>query len=265
MDLKKPEKSFTYNGIISEVYADKNGLGQAAAALVAARLREAIAKKGHARAIFATGASQYEFLAALVKAEGVDWTKVTGFHLDEYLGMSDQHPASFRRYLRERLFGLLPFAAVHLLNGNASDAEAECRRYSALLAAGEIDIACIGIGENGHLAFNDPPADFNSPNLVNVVNLDQACRQQQVGEGHFPTLDSVPKQALSLSIPAILRAKTISCVVPDLRKAKAVKCSVEGPLTPQCPGSVLRKHADVHLYLDRDSASLLSPATMRGR
>ncbi len=264
MNLKAPEKRSTYNSIMAEVYADKNDLGKAAAELVAGRLREAIAKKGRARVIFATGASQYEFLAALVKTQGVDWIKVTGFHLDEYLAMSDQHPASFRRYLRERLFGLLPFGAVHLLQGDAPDAGAECRRYGVLLAEEEIDIACIGIGENGHLAFNDPPADFNSPNLVNIVVLDEACRRQQVGEGHFPNLDSVPKQALSLSIPAILRAKTISCVVPDLRKAKAVKCSVEGPLTPQCPGSVLRRHADVHLYLDRDSASLLSPATMQG-
>jgi len=264
MKAQKPKQVFTRLGIMVEVYDSKVELGKAAAEFVAARLSEAIQRQGQARAIFATGASQYEFLDALVQHQEVDWRRVTAFHLDEYLGMSDQHPASFRRYLNERLFSKLPFAAVHLLRGDAPDAKAECRRYAALLEAGPIDIACIGIGENGHLAFNDPPADFRSPNLVNVVNLDTKCRMQQVGEGHFPTLADVPTQALSLSIPAILRAKTISCVVPDTRKAEAVRCSLEGRLSRMCPASVLRRHPDVHMYLDEGSASLLSAKTRKG-
>lgn len=262
MPLSGPVKRFVCAGITAEIYGDKGDLGQAAAEFVAGRLREAIARRGHARAIFATGASQYEFLAALVQHKEVEWPKVTAFHLDEYLGMSAQHPASFRRYLQERLFGLLPFGAVHLLQGDASDAESECQRYSALLAEDKIDIACIGIGENGHLAFNDPPADFDTPKLVHVVSLDEACRRQQVGEGHFATLEDVPQRALSLSIPAILRAEAISCVVPDLRKAKAVQCALEGPISPKCPASALRRHPFVRLYLDLASASLLSAATL---
>ncbi len=264
MKAQKPIQAFNRHGIMCEVYDSKVELGKAAAELVAGRISDALKSQGAARVIFATGASQYEFLDALVQHQEVDWTRVTAFHLDEYLGMSDQHPASFRRYLRERLFSKLPFGTVHLLDGSATDAKAECRRYSALLEAGPIDIACIGIGENGHLAFNDPPADFQSPNLVNVVNLDHKCRMQQVGEGHFPTLADVPTQALSQSIPAILRAKTISCVVPDARKAEAVRCSLEGRLTRMCPGSVLRRHADVHMYLDEGSASLLPAKTRKG-
>jgi glucosamine-6-phosphate deaminase len=256
-DTINPVRQARYDWGKLEIYGDKVTLGQAAAALVAGCLRDAIAKGGHAAMILATGASQYEYLDALRKMKGVDWQRVTAFHLDEYLGMSDQHPASFRRYLRERVFDHLPFGAIHLLDGDATDAAAECQRYSRLLAAQPIDVACIGIGENGHLAFNDPPADFDTPALVHVVTLDEACRRQQVGEGHFATFADVPTHALSLTIPAILRANAISCVVPDLRKASAVRCSVEGPVTPNCPASALQKHANVRLYLDQDSASLL--------
>ena len=267
MDIQtnlSPQRQFEVADVQVQVFADKNRLGQAAAGFVADRVRHAIAARGEANVIFATGASQYEFLDALVQIEDVDWSQVNAFHLDEYLGLPDTHPASFRRYLRERLFEHLPFGAVYLLNGTAPDPQAECARYAALLAKRTIDLACIGIGENGHLAFNDPPADFTTPNLVHVVTLDKACRQQQVGEGHFPSLDAVPKQALSLSIPAIMRAATISCVVPDLRKAEAVRCTLEGPVTPDCPASVLRRHDDCALFLDVDSASLLSPQTTSG-
>jgi glucosamine-6-phosphate deaminase len=259
-----PQRQFEVADVQVQVFAAKARLGEAAAIFVADRVRRAIAARGEASVIFATGASQYEFLDALVQIEDVDWSCVTAFHLDEYLGLSDTHSASFRRYLRERLFDHLPFGTVHLLNGTAPDPQAECARYAALLAKREIDLACIGIGENGHLAFNDPPADFNTPNLVHVVTLDQACRQQQVGEGHFPSLEAVPEQALSLSIPAIMRAATISCVVPDLRKAEAVRCTLEGPITPDCPASVLRRHDACALFLDVDSASLLSPQTVSG-
>jgi glucosamine-6-phosphate deaminase len=253
-----PARRASYGWGKLEIYADKVSLGQAAAAFVAGCLRDALAERGSAAMILATGASQYEFLDALRVVDGVDWSRVTAFHLDEYLGMSDQHPASFRRYLRERVFDHLSFAAVNLLDGDAADPAAECARYSRLLASQPIDVACIGIGENGHLAFNDPPADFATQELVHVVTLDEACRGQQVGEGHFPTFADVPTHALSLTIPAILRASAISCVVPDLRKAQAVRCAVEGPVTPDCPASALQRHAHVRLFLDTDSALLLA-------
>jgi len=245
-------------GIRILVFSDKGSLGRAASRRVAAAIAEAVEARGAANVVFATGASQYEFLAALRETE-VRWERVTAFHLDEYLGLSAEHPASFRRFLRERLFDLLPFAAVHLLEGDASEPEVEAARYEALLRGVCIDVACIGIGENGHLAFNDPPADFESPRLVNVVTLDRACRMQQVGEGHFAGLEDVPRQALSLSIPAILSARIISCVAPDRRKAEAVRAALEGPVTPTCPASALRRHGEVYLYLDQASASLLSP------
>jgi glucosamine-6-phosphate deaminase len=238
-----------------KVLADKQALGQAAADYVATTVQSAIERQGHARVIFATGASQYEFLDALVQLDTVDWSKVTAFHLDEYIGIPVDHPASFRRYLKERLFGRLTFGAVHLLDGMASDLEATCRAYGALLAEHPVDLACIGIGENAHLAFNDPPADFETDALVHVVTLDDACRRQQVGEGHFASVADVPQQALSLSIPAILRARSISCAVPDARKAAAVRCALEGPVVPDCPASALRTHADCHLFLDEQSAS----------
>ena len=240
-----------------QVFDDKGALGTAAASFVAERLRRAVVKRGAASVILATGASQYEFLVALRQME-VDWARVTAFHLDEYLGMSADHPASFRRYLREQLFDHLPFAAVHLLEGDAAEPAQECLRYASLLKQGTIDVACIGIGENGHLAFNDPPAEFDTLNLVHVVDLDEVCRRQQVGEGHFSAIEEVPRQALSLSIPAILAALTISCVVPDQRKAEAVRCTLEGAISADCPASALRRHGDCHLFLDSDSASLLS-------
>ena len=241
------------------VYATKTALGEAAAAHVADIIKQAILIRGQARVIFATGASQYEFLAALVQLKDiVDWKHVTAFHLDEYIGLSDTHPASFRLYLRERLFSLLPFKTVHLLDGTAANAKAEAERYAILLASGPIDLACVGIGENAHLAFNDPPADFETARLVHVVTLDEACRRQQVGEGHFPSMESVPRQALSLSVPAILRADNISCVVPDARKAAAVQCALEGPVVPDCPSSALQKHLHTTVFLDTDSAAGLT-------
>lgn len=261
MTEKALKHRFKVEGINVQVFADKDALGAAAAEFVAARLRQAIAGRGEANIVLATGVSQYEFLDVLRRVEGIDWASVTAFHLDEYLGLAAHHPASFRRYLRERFFDYLPFGAVHLLEGDAPDPVQECRRYAALLEERTIDVACIGVGENAHLAFNDPPADFDAPDLVHVVNLDEACRRQQVGEGHFATLEDVPQQALSLSIPAILAARTISCMVPDRRKAQAVRCALEGPILPDCPASALRRHPDCRLYLDAASASLLSPAT----
>jgi glucosamine-6-phosphate deaminase len=246
------------------VYPEKEAMGEAAAGFVAKTLRKSIAEQGFARVIFATGASQYAFLAALVEISDVDWSKVQAFHLDEYLGLPKTHPASFRKYLNERLFSHLSFGAIHMLDGMSEDRQAECARYGALLATAPIDVACIGIGENGHLAFNDPPADFEAPSLVHVVELDARSRQQQVGEGHFATLDDVPTRALTLSIPAIMQAKVISCVVPDERKAEAVQCALEGPITPDCPGSVMRRHPAVHMWCDEPAVSRLSDETMGG-
>jgi glucosamine-6-phosphate deaminase len=255
------KQQFKLGGIDGHIFADKSRIGAVAAESVAGSLRRAVARSGEANLIFATGASQYEFLDALRQVQEIDWARITAFHLDEYLGLSGQHPASFRRFLQERLFNYLPFGTIHLLQGDVSNPLEECRRYASLLVERSIDVACIGIGENGHLAFNDPPADFNTPNLVQVVTLAESCRRQQVGEGHFATIEDVPRQALSLSIPAILSARKISCVVPDQRKAEAVRCAMEGPVSPDCPASALRQHQNCHLYLDSDSASLLSAAT----
>ena len=260
MSDPRPLRQFRVDTIDVRVFPDAGSLAVAAAAFVAGRVRDALAACGQANVIFATGASQVAFLAALVRLEGPDWQRVTAFHLDEYLGMSADHPASFRRYLRERLFDRLPFGAVHLLAGDAPDPGAECARYEALLRDRQIDLACVGIGENGHLAFNDPPADFATRELVRVVTLDEACRRQQVGEGHFPTLADVPTQALSLSIPAILAARIISGVVPDARKAAAVRRALEEDVSPWCPASALRRHGDCTLFLDTQSASALTAA-----
>lgn len=245
-------------GLEVQLFDSKATLGKAAADFVAECLRRAISERGEANLLLATGASQYEFLEELCKIRDVGWARTTAFHLDEYCGMQADHPASFRRYLHERVFQHLPFHQVHLLQGDAPDPHKEVQRYAGLLAGRVIDIACIGIGENAHLAFNDPPADFDTQELLHIVDLDVACRHQQVGEGHFDRVEDVPKQALSLTIPAILSARTISCAVPDRRKAKAVRCALEGPLSPDCPASILRRHNDSHLFLDPESASLLS-------
>ena len=257
MDNLEPY-NFLQLGINVRVFREKLQLGAAASTCVAESLRKALSQRGEANLILATGASQYEFLDALRLEKDVDWSQINAFHLDEYIGLTSQHPASFRRYLKERVFKYLPFKTIHLLQGDSADPEGEARRYAALIAACTIDVACIGIGENGHLAFNDPPADFNAGPLVHVQSLDLACRQQQVGEGHFLNIDDVPQKAITLSIPAILRAEMISCVTPDFRKAQAVRCALEGPLSPKCPASALRNHQNCHLFLDLHSASLLS-------
>ncbi len=243
-----------------DVSPSKHALGQAAAASAAEGLRQALAASGRANLIVATGASQFEMLRALTAADGIDWHKVTAFHLDEYIGLPVTHKASFRAYLRERFVAALPsrLAAFHEVNGENPDPAAECRRLGDLIAQHPIDVACIGIGENGHLAFNDPPANFNAKDAYLVVTLDEACRKQQLGEGWFPTFADVPQRAISMSIPQILKSRRIVCTVPDERKAQAVKGALEGPLTNLCPASVLRTHADCGLFLDQGSASLLT-------
>ena len=242
------------------VSSDKLAMAKAAAAYASEKIIEAIRKRGCANIIVATGASQFDFLKELISNPGIDWTKVTGFHLDEYVGMSSSHIASFRGYLRERFVNAVPkpLAIFHEVNGEYPDAAAECRRLGKLIAAAPIDVACVGIGENAHLAFNDPPADFDTEEAYLVVKLDEACRRQQVGEGWFKSLEEVPKQAITMSIRQILKSARIVCTVPDARKAEAVRGTVEGPVTNTCPASILQKHADCTIFLDAAAASKLS-------
>jgi len=238
----------------------KEACGRAAAAHAARALRRALAEAGEATLVLATGASQFEMLDALVHEPGIAWPKITCFHLDEYIGLGADHPASFRRYLRERFVDRLPEppAAFHWVRGDAPDPKAECRRLGELIRRRRIDLACVGIGENGHLAFNDPPADFETTEPYLVVDLDEACRRQQLGEGWFETLDEVPRQAISMSVRQILSAGEIVCTVPEARKAEAVRRTVEGAVTPEVPASILQRHPATTLYLDVDSASLIT-------
>ncbi len=240
------------------VYDDATEMGEAASAHVALYLKDTVMHRKKANLLLATGASQFAFLDALKKDPSIEWKKITVFHLDEYLNLSDQHPASFRKYLKERILDEVNPKKVYFLNGDAGDIDSEIERYEALLKEHPIDVACIGIGENGHLAFNDPPvADFEDPKLVKVVELDKACRRQQLGEGWFDSLDDVPTHALSMTIPAIMNSKQISCVVPDERKAEAVHKALFGPVTTDCPASILRQHDDTVLFLDKGSARKL--------
>lgn len=234
---------------------NKNDLGQKAAMKGADHIREAIRKRGEANIIVATGSSQFEMLSALV-TEKIDWTKVTAFHLDEYIGLPESHPASFRKYLRERFASQVPLRSFNYINGE-SDPVKECRRLGSLIKEHLIDVAFVGIGENGHLAFNDPPADFETDEPYLVVNLDEACRRQQLGEGWFPFLEDVPLQAISMSIRQIMKSGAIICSVPDLRKAGAVRRTLKEPVSPAVPASILRTHPETCLYLDRDSASMV--------
>ena len=235
---------------------DPSRLAAAAAADAAARIRTAIERSGRARLVAATGASQIMFLDRLVREPGVDWRQVELFHLDEYIGLSIEHPASFRRYLLERLIAPAGITRYHLLDGE-HDATGVCRDVGRLLRQAPVDVAFAGIGENGHLAFNDPPADFDAEDPYLVARLDDRCRRQQVGEGWFARLEDVPGTAISMSVRQILEARAIVCVVPDRRKAEAVRGTIEGPIDPMVPATILRRHADVTIYLDRDSASLL--------
>ena len=234
----------------------KTELGDKAAVTGAELIREAIQINGAANIIVATGASQFEMINTLVKQD-IDWSKVTAFHLDEYIGMSEKHPASFRKYLKERFVDLVSLKEFNYVNGD-TEPHAECRRLDELISKYPIDVAFIGIGENGHLAFNDPPADFDTEEAYLVVNLDEKCRLQQMGEGWFQTLDAVPDRAISMSVKQIMKSNAIICSVPDARKAEAVKGAVEGTITPLVPASILQQHEATWLYLDKDSASLLS-------
>lgn len=240
------------------IFKSKQELGQAAAEDAARLIRQAITERGRAYLIAATGASQFEFLDALVRHPDIDWSKVTFFHLDEYVGLPESHPASFRKYLKERIVDLVHPGVFNFVDGEAADPASECRRVGELISSSTIDAAFVGIGENGHLAFNDPPADFETEEPYIVVQLDEACRRQQLGEGWFTSLEQVPGKAISMSIREILRSRNILCIVPDKRKAQAVKNSLESEVSPNYPASVLKQHAHTTIYLDTDSASLLS-------
>jgi glucosamine-6-phosphate deaminase len=246
--------------MLIKVFNDRVALGQAAAEQAAAAIRRAIAQLDHARIIAATAASQLEFLDFLTKAPGIDWSKVEAFHLDEYIGLPASHPGSFRKMLVEQLVQKTGIANYHLLDGDAADPLEVVQRVGQRLASQPVDIAFLGIGENGHVAFNDPPADFRIEDPYIIVDLDEACRQQQVGEAWFADISQVPKRAISMSVRQILKAREILAVVPGPRKAKAVKACFEGEVGPMAPASILRTHPNVTIYLDRNSASLLGPA-----
>jgi len=248
--------------MIVKRFDTRPAMAQTAAAHAASSMRGAIAARGRARIVVATGASQLEFLQDLTANQEVDWSRVTLFHLDEYVGLSIAHPASFRKYILERVIGPVSLRDYVLLDGEGDVGEV-CRQAGAALDEAPIDVAFVGIGENGHLAFNDPPADFTTDEPYLVVQLDHACRRQQVGEGWFGSIDEVPKSAISMSVRQILKAREILCVVPDARKAVPVKAALEGPVTADLPASVLREHANVTMYLDADSAALLQPDTLR--
>jgi len=248
--------------VIVKVFEDKLSLSKAAAEQASAAIRNAIRDYGWARIIAATGTSQLDFLDALTSAKNIDWQRVEMFHLDEYVGLPISHPASFRKYLLERLIHNVGIRNYHLLDGDGDPAEV-VRRVGKALRSAPVDVAFVGIGENGHLAFNDPPADFQTEEPYLIVELDEACLRQQVGEGWFATISEVPRRAISMSVRQILKAKEIISVVPDARKAPAVKSCFDGNISPMAPASILRTHPAATIYLDRESASLLSPRTLR--
>jgi glucosamine-6-phosphate deaminase len=247
--------------MILRVFEDKVSLGAAAAKQAAAAIQRAIGERGMARVVAASAASQFQFLEALTATPGIDWKEVELFHLDEYIGLPMTHPASFCKFLHEHLIGKTGITNHHLLNGEGDPAEV-IRRTNAAISAAPIDIAFVGIGENGHLAFNDPPADFETEEPYIIVTLDEPCRQQQVGEGWFANLDAVPKQAISMSVKQVLKAREILAVSPDTRKAKAIHECFDGPISPNAPASILRTHSNATIYLDRNSAALLRPETL---
>ena len=247
--------------MIFKIYEDKPSLGKAAASQAAAAIRRAIAQNGRARVVAASAASQFEFLAALIAEPGIDWKKIELFHLDEYIGLPMTHPASFCKFLNDRLISQTGITHTHLLDGE-KDPAAVIAEVSQSISAAPIDVAFLGIGENGHIAFNDPPADFDTEAPYIVVQLDEPCRQQQVGEGWFPDLADVPTHAISMSVRQVLKAKEILAIVPDARKAAAIAACFNGPVTPLAPSSILRTHSNATIYLDRNSAARLSPEAL---
>jgi len=260
-ERSSPTKCFTVDALAVRVYPTQRQMAADAAQLAGEHLVATLAAKESAAVILASATSQIMFLEALVGLEGIDWPRVTLFHMDEYLGVSPDHPASFRRFLRERVASRLPVRCFHYLEGECLEPLTECDRYARLLKAQPVDLCVLGIGENGHVAFNDPPvADFEDPRTVKLVKLDLPCRQQQVGEGCFPSLAAVPEYAFTLTIPTLCSATRLLCVVPERRKAQAVRATLQGPISTACPASVLRRFPQATLFLDADSASLLQAA-----
>lgn len=261
--MSKPQCRYHVSGrLAAEIHPDRETLGRRAARSVAAYLHDILAAQATARVIFACAPSQNEFLAALIDpvlcGVRLDWHRVTAFHMDDYVGLRGDQPQSFRHYLRTRLLDHVPMGEFHPLPAEEPDLEATCRRYEALLAKAPIDLICMGVGENGHIAFNDPPvADFDDPVLVKQVELDRACREQQVSDGCFPDFDAVPRLALSLTVPVFRRAKRLSIHVPGARKARAARATMNGPISAECPASILRLHPHATLYLDEESAGML--------
>ena len=244
------------------IYNTKNELGKSAAANASAIIRKSLQEKDTANIVLATGASQFEMLNDLVEYTDIDWSKVRMFHLDEYVGISDSHPASFRNYLQQRFVSKVSeLKDVCFIRGDHEDPNQECGRLNNIISGLTIDLCCVGIGENGHLAFNDPPADFKVDDPYIVVELDEACRNQQFGEGWFDSFEDVPRKAISMSIKQIMKSDQIICSVPDKRKAVAVKNCMEGEVTPEHPASMLQKHSDCQIFLDTDSASLLTKSS----
>ncbi len=258
MRASRAVERFRVERLAVEVHPTRGQMGQAAADAVAATLRAVIAAQGRARVVFASAPSQNEFLAGLVAATGIDWPRVTAFHMDEYVGMRADAPQSFARFIRTHLLDRVPAGHAHYIGGAAIDPARECARYAALIAEAPIDLVCMGIGENGHIAFNDPPvADFADPLAVKVVALDERCRMQQVHEGAFADVPSVPTYAITLTVPVLMGAACVSCVVPATSKAEAVRDTLAGEVSTRCPASILRTHPRATLYLDADSAQLV--------
>ncbi len=258
--MSSPSQPRSFQAGEAAVFIEANieSVGASAARQAANLIRRAIAKRGKARIIAATGNSQIYVVAALVK-EDVNWSVVEVFHMDEYVGISADHPASFRRWIRERIEKTVSPGKIQYLDGDAPDIAAEIERYTGLLTTAPIDLAFVGFGENGHIAFNDPhEADFEDPATVKKATLDEACRLQQVGEGHFEGLFSVPKYALTVSCSGLFMAENWVCSVPEARKARAVQCALEGPISVSCPASLGQRHANTFVYLDTESAALLS-------
>ncbi len=254
-------RAFKVDRLAVKVFRTRRELGEAAGTAVAARMRELLAAQPKVRMIFAAAPSQAELLETLVAAPGINWKRVTAFHMDEYIGLPDGAAQSFGRWLKEAIFDRVRPGEVHYVDGRAKDVAAECARYEKLLGAEAVDLCCLGIGENGHIAFNDPPvADFKDPRRVKAVELDAPCRTQQVNDGCFPSFEAVPKVALTLTVPALLGAKQLHCAVPGPRKAAAVKRTLQGEISTECPASILRTHPAAVLYLDEDSAHLADTA-----
>jgi glucosamine-6-phosphate deaminase len=260
MERDVESRRLHYGKTEASVFPSRAALGFDAARKAAGIIQRAIEQRGRARIMVATGNSQIDFMKSLVEMDGIEWPLVDMFHMDEYVGLSAQHPASFRLWIKRRLEDNVTLGAANYIRGNAQDIPAEIARYSALLAFAAIDCAFVGFGENGHIAFNDPPsADFQDPVALKVVELDPSCRMQQVGEGHFPDVGSVPRTAITVTCSALFAADTWVCCVPEARKARAVRDALTGPISPSCPASLVRLHPSASVFLDEDSAFLLSP------